>query len=171
MNAIKSENSAINNSRIQCVDGTALKIGGPSQSLRRKKDQQSNPKVLQSVARLNHQIIEVTLGLLSTIRDPFLRQPIWRLSKAQHSSDHQHVLIFWQLTSATNSDSLRQKLLAAFNRAAPAVRHSLARSLFNRGAPSVNFKFDCYGPQTELDHAESHAKLAEPNSYMNDIYK
>ena len=95
---------------------------------------------IRQETRLFAEIFKLTMQTT----DPFIRLPIWRLTKVLLSPDHQYLTAKWTIDDPKDLEKYAKTLSEAFIKHCSVIRAKLAINLQMRCVPHIRFSYEDY---------------------------
>jgi ribosome-binding factor A len=143
------EDALVESRRVKLVDGTVAELPSRNQRLRPRPQIRAEEKrcvqISVRMARTRERIYSEIVGILSTdVKDPYIRLPVWRVSRVEQSSDYQYCVIRWTIDDQEDHRLYRRHLETALSATSTMIKYQLARKLSLRVAPTVRFEYEDY---------------------------
>lgn len=143
------EDALVESRRVKLVDGTIAELPSRNQRLRPRPQIRAEEKKCAQIsvrmARTRERIYSEIVGILSTdVKDPYIRLPVWRVSRVEQSSDYQYCVIRWTIDDQEDHRLYRKNLETALSATSSTIKYQLARKLSLRVAPTVRFEYEDY---------------------------
>ncbi|PJF17390.1 Ribosome-binding factor A [Paramicrosporidium saccamoebae] len=143
------DDALVESRRVKLVDGTVAELPSRSKRLRPRPQIRAEEKKCAQIsvrmARTRERIYSEIVGILSTdVKDPYIRLPVWRVSRVEQSSDYQYCVIRWTIDDQDDYRLYRKNLEAALAATSATIKYQLARKLSLRVAPTVRFEYEDY---------------------------
>lgn len=135
--------------RVELVDGSVAEMPSvagrirPRQQLKalEKRDTQISIRQLRTKERIYREIVAI---MHDKINNPYIKLPVWRITRVEQSSDYQYCTVRWTIDDTSEHERYFGLLKKALDDCAAVIRFQLAHRLSLRAAPTVRFLYEDY---------------------------
>ena len=142
------QNSVSRGKKIEYLDGRVSSLDSRKNPKARvqlkaqcKKDQQISVRQIRWKGRLMAEILNI---FHKEVSNPFLRLPVWRITRLEQSTDYQYCTIFWTIDHQDERQLYFSAISEALINSDSILRFHLSRAFQLKIIPNIRFLFENY---------------------------